>query len=43
MHPNYRETRDATSRLNFLFFEERQANIRGLPVIDVITEKAEPF
>lgn len=43
VRPNYRETRDPAGRLDFLSFEERQANIRGLPVIDVITGKTEPF
>lgn len=41
--PNFRESRDQQSRLNYLPYEQRQASIRGLPVFNVLTGQIEPF
>jgi hypothetical protein len=43
VQPNYRESRDRSNRLDFLSFEQRQASIRGMPVVNVATGQAEPF
>ena len=43
VRPNYRESRDYANRLDFLSYEQRQATIRGLPVVNVETGQAEPF
>ena len=41
--PNFRESRDQRGRLDFLSYEQRQASIRGLPVLNVVTGQVEPF
>jgi hypothetical protein len=41
--PQFRESRDPQGRLDYLDFGQRQALIRGLPVVDVTSGKAEPF
>ncbi len=41
--PNYRESRDSSRRLDFLTYQQRQASIKGLPVINVVTGQTEPF
>ena len=41
--PQFRESRDPHGRLDYLDFEQRQALIRGLPVVDVTSGKIEPF
>lgn len=41
--PKFRESRDRRKRLQFLPFRERQSLIRGLPVMNVLTGKTEPF
>lgn len=41
--PTFRESRDASGRLDYLDLAGRQAAIRGLPVQDVATGRTEPF
>jgi hypothetical protein len=41
--PQFRESRDNGGHLDYLDFQGRQARIRGMPVVDVITGKTEPF
>lgn len=41
--PNFRESRDPSGTLDFLPYEQRQASIRGMPVINVETGEVEPF
>jgi hypothetical protein len=41
--PGFRESRDAAGRLDYLDLAGRQAVIRGLPVVDVVTGRTEPF
>jgi len=41
--PIFRESRDASGRLDYLDFAGRQAAIRGLPVVDVASGRTEPF
>lgn len=41
--PQFRESRDDDGRLDYLDFQERQARVRGMPVVDVITGNIEPF
>ena len=41
--PQFRESRDPHGRLDYLDFGQRQALIRGLPVVDVTSGKGEPF
>ena len=41
--PGFRDSRDGRGRLDFRSFEARQAAIRGLPVVNVITGSSEPF
>lgn len=43
VRPGFRESRDRAGRLDFLSIEQRQASIRGLPVVDVSTGRTEPF
>ncbi|CAK0745407.1 conserved hypothetical protein [Gammaproteobacteria bacterium] len=41
--PNFRESRNQRGRLNYLPYDLRQASIRGLPVINVVTGQIESF
>lgn len=41
--PNFRESRDQQGRLDYLSFAPRQALLRGLPVVNVVTGQVEPF
>jgi hypothetical protein len=41
--PNFRESRDQRGRLDYLSYEQRQASIRGMPVVNVRTGQTEPF
>lgn len=41
--PNFRDSRDPRGRLQHLPYEQRQALIRGLPVLNVVTGQVEPF
>ena len=43
VRPNYRESRDRLNRLNFHSYEERQASIRGMLVVNVESGQTEPF
>lgn len=43
VQPNFRESRDRAKRLDFLSYEQRQAAIRGMPVVNVETGQIEPF
>lgn len=43
MPPCFRDSRDASGRLDFLSFAQRQALLDGLPVVDVRTGATEPF
>src|SRR5690606_41215241 len=41
--PLFRESRDRRGRLDYSSFEDREAMIRGLPVVDVISGATERF
>ena len=41
--PNFRDSRDLHGRLDYLPYHLRQASIRGLPVMNVVTGQVEPF
>lgn len=43
VRPNYRESRDRSTQLDFLSYEQRRASIRGMPVVNVETGQIEPF
>lgn len=43
VRPNYRESRNRSKQLDFLPYERRQAAIRGMPVMNVVTGKIELF
>jgi len=43
VRPKFRDSRDEAGHLNFYTFEQRQAMIRGLPVINVINGHTESF
>jgi len=41
--PTFRESRDRRHRLDYLSYDRRQASIRGLPVLNVMSGDIEPF
>ncbi|TPG08652.1 hypothetical protein EAH88_10455 [Rhodanobacter glycinis] len=41
--PNFRDSRDRRRRLDYLSHDQRQSLIRGLPVLDVVSGRTEPF
>ena len=43
VRPNFRDSRDRRHRLNYLSYQQRQAQIRGLPVLNVMTGEIESF
>ena len=43
VQPHYRESRDTNGRLDYLSYADRQGLIRGLPVVNVMTDETEPF
>lgn len=43
VQPTFRESRDAKGRLDHRDFADRQASIRGLPVVEVVSGNTEPF
>lgn len=43
VRPNYRESRSSSKQLDFLSYEQRQAAIRGMPVMNVVTGEIELF
>lgn len=43
VEPVFRESRDASGRLDYRDYAGRQAGIRGMPVVDVVTGRVEPF
>lgn len=43
VRPKFRSSLDRSHRLDFLTYEQRQASIRGMPVVNVETGQTEPF
>lgn len=43
VRPHFRESRDRSGRLDFLSYEQCQAVIRGMPVVNVETGETEPY
>jgi hypothetical protein len=43
VRPNFRSSLDRSHRLDFLTHEQRQATIRGMPVVNVESGQTEPF
>ncbi|MFC5438084.1 hypothetical protein ACFPME_16105 [Rhodanobacter umsongensis] len=41
--PTFRDSRNRQHRLNYLSYDQRQSSIRGLPVLDVVSGRVEPF